>query len=150
MIDRIDHLVLTVKDIEATCHFYSTLFDMEVVTFAGNRKALVFGAPNNQQKINLHQYGNEFEPKAHKVQPGSADICFISSVPIEQITKKGGSIIEGPIQRTGAMGAILSIYLRDPDGNLLEVSNYLEAHNGHEKTSLTKNKKSWIYPALFS
>lgn len=123
-IDRLDHLVLTVKDIDATCEFYQKALGMEVVTFKGTRKALAFG----QQKINLHQAGKEFEPKALRPTPGSADLCFITMTPVHEAQKhlesQGIKIIEGPVERTGATGLILSIYFRDPDLNLIEVSNY--------------------------
>lgn len=123
-IDCLDHLVLTVKDINATCNFYTNVMGMDVVTFAGGRKALVFG----EQKINLHEHGKEFDPKALHPTPGSADLCFITTVPLSEVARHiqscGVEIIEGPVQRTGAAGKIMSIYLRDPDRNLIEVSNY--------------------------
>ena len=123
-IDRLDHLVLTVKDINATCNFYTNVMGMEVVTFAGGRKALVYG----EQKINLHEHGKEFDPKALHPTPGSADLCFITTVPLSEAARHiqscGAEIIEGPVQRTGAVGKIMSLYLRDPDRNLIEVSNY--------------------------
>ncbi|MBV6626608.1 MAG: VOC family protein [Rivularia sp. (in: Bacteria)] len=113
-ISRIDHLVLTVSDIEATCNFYSRVLDMEVVTFGENRKALKFG----EQKINLHQVGKEFSPKARYPTSGSADICFISNKPLSQIKKHiisfGVDIVAGPVTRTGAKGAIESIYRDAP------------------------------------
>jgi len=125
LIDRLDHLVLTVRDIEETCRFYEQVLGMQTVTFGEGRKALQFG----RQKINLHQVGHEFEPKALNPVSGSADLCLIASVPIEQvierITTQGVPIVEGPVQKTGATGPILSIYLRDPDQNLIEVSNYM-------------------------
>jgi catechol 2,3-dioxygenase-like lactoylglutathione lyase family enzyme len=123
-ISRIDHIVLTVRDIEAACEFYSHALGMEVVTFGEGRKALRFG----NQKINLHQSGREFEPKAAHPTPGSADICFITSTPVERVIENLRSIRieieQGPVDRTGAMGPVISVYFRDPDGNLLEVSNY--------------------------
>ncbi len=124
-ITQLDHLVLTVKDIDATCRFYAEHLSMEVVTFGDNRKALRFG----KQKINLHPLGNEFEPKAARPTSGSADLCFLSDTPLEQIIPKLQQacieILEGPVQRTGATGPIISIYLRDPDDNLIEISNPL-------------------------
>lgn len=124
-IDYLDHLVLTVSNIEATTTFYTSVLGMGVVTFAGDRKALSFGS----QKINLHQYQKEFEPKAQQPTPGSADLCFITSTPLSEVTNHltacNVSVIEGPVQRTGATGSILSVYFRDPDMNLIEVSNYL-------------------------
>ncbi|MGF1514594.1 MAG: VOC family protein [Elainellaceae cyanobacterium] len=124
-IDSLDHLVLTVKDIDATARFYSTVLGMKTVTFAAGRMALLFGI----QKINLHQCGKEFEPKAQQPTPGSADLCFLTSVPLSEIVphlaKSGVHVIEGPVQRTGATGPIISVYFRDPDMNLIEVSSRL-------------------------
>jgi len=124
IIDRLDHLVLTVKDIENTVKFYQRVLGMEKVVFGDNRLALKFG----QQKINLHQLGNEFEPKAKHVRSGSADLCFITTTPITQaishIKSCGVTVIEGPVNRTGALGKIVSAYIRDPDENLIEISNY--------------------------
>jgi catechol 2,3-dioxygenase-like lactoylglutathione lyase family enzyme len=124
-IERLDHLVLTVADIAKTCEFYEKVLGMETVTFGAGRKALSFG----QQKINLHQAGKEFEPKAVKPTPGSGDLCFITSTPVAAVIvhlkKAGVAIEEGPVPRTGATGPIQSVYFRDPDGNLIEVSNYV-------------------------
>ena len=126
-IDNLDHLVLTVKDIQTTASFYSRVLGMDVITFGGGRKALSFGA----QRINLHEYGNEFEPKAQHPTPGSADLCFITSVPLPEVINHLSScnvaVIEGPVRRTGATGPILSVYFRDPDMNLVEVSNRVHA-----------------------
>lgn len=123
-IDRVDHFVLTVASIEATCAFYTKALGMEVVEFAGGRKALSFG----RQKINLHERGKEFEPKAQHPTPGSADFCLITSVPIDDVAahlRQAGVVIEeGPVPRTGATGSITSVYFRDPDNNLVEVSVY--------------------------
>ena len=123
-IDRIDHIVLTVRDIDATCSFYSRVLGMSVTTFGAGRKALTFGG----QKINLHQAGREFEPKAQAPTPGSADFCLISAVPLQAVIAHlascGVAIIEGPVPKTGARGPILSVYFRDPDLNLVEVSTY--------------------------
>ena len=125
-VEALDHLVLTVADLEKTVRFYTEILGMEFITFGSNRKALAFG----EQKINLHEYGNEFEPKAAKPCPGSADLCFISKTYIREwqtfLLSKGIAIEEGPVERTGARGKILSIYIRDPDGNLIEISNYPE------------------------
>ncbi|OCJ17413.1 glyoxalase [Rhizobium sp. AC44/96] len=122
-IDRLDHLVLTVADIDATCAFYARVLGMTIETFGEGRKALRFG----NQKINLHQAGREFEPKARQPMPGSTDLCFIASTLLEQVVvhlqAEGVVIEEGPVRRTGANGPIRSVYLRDPDGNLIEVSN---------------------------
>ncbi|OUN01384.1 MAG: hypothetical protein BAA04_06000 [Firmicutes bacterium ZCTH02-B6] len=124
-VDSLDHLVLTVADVETTCRFYSRVLGMEVVTFGEGRKALQFGS----QKINLHQQGREFEPKAARPTPGSADLCFLTSVPLAEVVahlqSAGVAIVQGPVQRTGATGPILSVYFRDPDGNLIEVANRL-------------------------
>ncbi len=125
-IDSLDHLVLTVADIEASLDFYTRVLGMEAVVFAGGRKALAFGS----QKINLHQAGREFEPKAAKPTPGSTDLCLLTTLPLGQIQAHLAThavpVIEGPVRRTGATGPILSVYFRDPDGNLIEVANRLE------------------------
>ncbi|PWC47636.1 VOC family protein [Azospirillum sp. TSA6c] len=124
-IGRIDHFVLTVASIEATCAFYSDVLGMEVVTFAGGRRALSFGA----QKINLHEVGREFEPKAAHPTAGSDDFCLIADTPLEQVIAelqaRGIAIEEGPVNRTGATGPIRSVYIRDPDDNLVEIASYL-------------------------
>jgi catechol 2,3-dioxygenase-like lactoylglutathione lyase family enzyme len=123
-IDRLDHLVLTVADIDATIAFYARVLGMTAVTFGAGRRALAFGA----QKINLHAAGREFEPKARTPTPGSADVCFITTVPLDAAmahVASCGVVIElGPVDRTGATGPMRSFYFRDPDGNLIEVSNY--------------------------
>ena len=123
-IESIDHIVLTVMDIEATCAFYAQVLGMAVTTFGAGRRALAFGT----QKINLHQHGNEFEPKAMVPTPGSADLCFVTATPIAQLLDHlrdhHVDVLEGPVRRTGAVGPITSAYFRDPDGNLIEVSNY--------------------------
>ena len=123
-IESIDHIVLTVKDIETTCAFYARILGMTVTTFGAGRRALAFGT----QKINLHQYGNEFEPKAKVPMPGSADLCFVTATPIAQVLDHlldhHVDVLEGPVRRTGAVGPITSAYFRNPDGNLIEVSNY--------------------------
>lgn len=127
-ITHIDHLVLTVVDMDATCDFYKRVLGMTPETFAtadGPRRALVFGG----LKINLHQVGGEFEPKAALAVPGSADICLITKTPpaevIEHLRDCAVTVIEGPVARTGAAGKITSVYFRDPDGNLIEVANYI-------------------------
>jgi catechol 2,3-dioxygenase-like lactoylglutathione lyase family enzyme len=121
---RLDHLVLTVKSVETTCNFYSRILGMKVSRFGEGRVSISFG----QQKINLHQLGKEFEPKAHRPTSGSADLCFITETPLDQaqarIESEDVKIIEGHVMRTGAIGQIRSIYFRDPDLNLIEVSNY--------------------------
>lgn len=124
-IKRLDHLVLTVKNIEATIFFYTQVLGMTKVTFGEqSRIALQFG----EQKINLHQQGHEFEPKALVPTPGAIDICFITETPLSAVIahlKKHQITIEaGPVTRTGALGAIQSVYVRDPDGNLIEIANY--------------------------
>jgi catechol 2,3-dioxygenase-like lactoylglutathione lyase family enzyme len=123
-IDRIDHIVLTAFDVQRTIDFYSRVLGMEPVTFAGGRRGLAFG----RQKINLHQAGREFEPKALKPAPGALDLCFITETPLEQVIEElkaqGVAIADGPVAKTGALGPMMSVYFRDPDGNLLEVSNY--------------------------
>jgi catechol 2,3-dioxygenase-like lactoylglutathione lyase family enzyme len=124
-IQRIDHIVFTVRDIEATCAFYKTVLGMEEVTFGQGRKALRFG----RQKINLHQRGKEFEPKALSPTVGAADVCFISSTPIEDVLRHLQAhqikIEQGPVERDGSQAKLRSVYIRDPDGNLIEISNEL-------------------------
>ena len=124
-IDRLDHLVLTVQNIEATCEFYCRVLGMELIKFGNDRKALKFG----NQKINLHQVGKEFAPKALCPTPGSADLCLMTTTPLSEVIQHLASyqipIEEGIVQRTGATGSIASVYVRDPDGNLIEISNQL-------------------------
>ena len=124
-IDRLDHLVLTVASIERSCAFYQRVMGFEVVTFLGGRKALQFGL----QKINLHEVGKEFDPKALRPTAGSGDLCFIASTPLDEVIKElqaaNVEIEIGPVDRTGAIGQIRSVYLRDPDQNLIEISNYI-------------------------
>jgi catechol 2,3-dioxygenase-like lactoylglutathione lyase family enzyme len=123
-VNRFDHVVLTVASIDATLDFYTRVLGMAAVTFGPGRTALRFGS----SKINLHQAGHEFEPKARHPAPGSMDLCFIVDDPIEdvpgQLAAVGVTVEEGPVARTGATGEIVSCYLRDPDGNLIELSNY--------------------------
>jgi len=123
-IDRLDHLVLTVADIDVTIAFYTRVLGMSAVLFAAGRRALAFGT----HKINLHRAGHEFAPCARRPTPGSADVCLITSVLLAEamahVRACGVTIEEGPVQRTGATGPIESFYFRDPDGNLIEVSNY--------------------------
>lgn len=124
-IERLDHLVLTVADIERSCAFYTRVMGLREVNFAGGRKALAFG----DQKINPHRAGHELEPRALAPTPGSADLCFIAAAPLAEVvatlTAAGVEIEEGPVARTGAIGPIRSVYFHDPDGNLIEVSNPL-------------------------
>jgi len=125
---RLDHFVLTVRDLDATCDFYAHALGMEVIAFGegdqANRRALRFG----NQKINLHQHGHEFEPKATHPTPGSADLCFITGDPLDQVAAHlrdlGIPIELGPVARTGALGEMRSLYLRDPDGDLIEIAAY--------------------------
>lgn len=123
-IQGIDHIVLTVASIPATCEFYARVLGMKVVTFGQGRKALSFG----WQKINLHEAGKEFEPKAARPTPGAIDLCLIVEGTLEaaeaHLRAEGVTIEEGPVARTGAAGPIRSLYFRDPDGNLIEVSVY--------------------------
>ena len=118
----LDHLVLTVRSVEATCAFYAGVLGMEVVAFGEGRKALAFGS----QKINLHERGKEFEPKAGQPTPGSADVCFITDSPLSEVVEHlqsfGVPILKGPVARKGAVGPLRSVYFRDPDANLIEVS----------------------------
>jgi catechol 2,3-dioxygenase-like lactoylglutathione lyase family enzyme len=127
LIDRIDHLVLTVADIGQTVDFYVRVLGMEPVTFGGGRRALRFGC----HKLNLHQAGRELEPKARRPTPGSADLCLVTTTPLDRVVDhlrtQGVPVEEGPVARTGATGPITSVYFRDPDGNLVEVSTYDDA-----------------------
>ena len=122
-IDRFDHIVFTVRDIERTCEFYTRVLGMEVITFGGGRRALRFG----DQKINLHLAGAEFEPKADPPVPGSEDVCLITKTDLDEalahVESCGVEIIEGPCEKSGAVGPIRSFYFRDQDGNLIEISN---------------------------
>lgn len=123
-IDRLDHLVLTVRDIDASVDFYGRVLGMEAVTFGAGRRALAFG----RQKINLHPAAAPLKPHAAMPAPGSADLCLVTSTPLAEVIahlqRVGVAIEEGPVPRTGACGPILSVYFRDPDGNLIEVANY--------------------------
>ena len=125
MIDRLDHLVLTTTDEDACIAFYAGLLGMVLETFGEGRKALRFG----RQKINIHVKGREFEPKAHLPVPGALDLCFIADRPLDEViallAAKGARIVAGPVARTGATGPLRSIYLRDPDLNLIEISEPL-------------------------
>ena len=126
-ISRVDHFVLTVASVEATCEFYERVLGMKAITFAGGRRALECGA----NKINLHQAGAEFEPKARMPGTGSGDFCLISEEPLEEVIrhleKVSVPIEVGPVPKTGAAGAMTSVYIRDPDGNLVEISEYDDA-----------------------
>jgi catechol 2,3-dioxygenase-like lactoylglutathione lyase family enzyme len=122
-IARLDHVVLTVRSIDTACAFYERVLGVRAITFEGGRRALVFG----RQKINLHEAGREFEPRATHPTPGSADVCFVTDVPLHRVQDHlaacGIGIVEGPVRKTGATGPLLSLYIRDPDGNLVEISN---------------------------
>jgi catechol 2,3-dioxygenase-like lactoylglutathione lyase family enzyme len=123
---NLDHIVLTVRDIANTVEFYESVLGMSQEIYDDGRIALKFG----NQKINLHEYGKETEPKASQPIPGSEDLCFITDtrieVAMESVKSKGIYILEGPVKRTGATGSIISFYFRDPDGNLIEIANYVE------------------------
>lgn len=125
MIDHVDHIVLTTRDLEGCVRFYSEVLGMKLEKFqtpTEQRLALRFG----NQKINLHEWGREFTPRAHVAAPGTLDLCFIASVPLEQVIEKLKAsdikIIEGPVIKTGATSRIRSVYVRDPDLNLVEIS----------------------------
>ena len=131
MIDSLDHLVLTTSDMARCERFYVEVLGMTLETFTGGepavmRKALRFG----RQKINLHEAGKEFEPKAHHPTPGALDLCFLATVPLAQVMEtlraKQWPIEVGPVRRTGATGPIESIYVRDPDRNLIEISRPID------------------------
>ncbi|CAD6527712.1 Virulence protein [Paraburkholderia hiiakae] len=127
LIDHLDHLVLTCVDPEATKHFYTEVLQMQLETFGAGRLAFRFG----NQKINLHVRGAEFEPKAHVPVPGALDLCFIASVPLDAViahlAEENWPIVEGPVERTGATQKIRSVYVRDPDLNLIEISELIQA-----------------------
>ena len=127
MIDHVDHIVLTTRDLDACIRFYSEVLGMKLEKFrtpTEERLALKFG----QQKINLHVWGREFTPRAHVAAPGTLDLCFIASVPLEKVVgnlkKNNIEILEGPVQKTSALGPLNSVYVRDPDLNLIEISVY--------------------------
>jgi len=126
-LSTLDHLVLTVRDLDETLAFYTDVLGMTPTSFGGGtpRWALEFGT----QKINLHVAGAEFEPKADDPTPGSGDLCFLSATPLAEwqahLEGLGVKIIDGPVPRTGATGPLMSLYIRDPDGNLIEISNPL-------------------------
>ena len=126
-IKNIDHIVLTVKDIDITIKFYTSVLGMVVELFGEDRVALQFG----NQKINLHKQHYEFEPKSNLPTPGSADLCFITDTKLElameHVKHCGVKILEGPVERTGASGSIFSFYFRDPDKNLIEVGTYAKS-----------------------
>ena len=125
MIDHIDHIVLTTRDREGCVRFYTEVLGMKLESFhtpGAQRWALKFG----NQKINLHEWGKEFAPRAHVAAPGTLDLCFIAAVPLEQVVERlnklGVPILEGPVPKTGAVSKIRSVYVRDPDLNLIEIS----------------------------
>ncbi|HEU5293490.1 MAG TPA: VOC family protein [Burkholderiaceae bacterium] len=126
MIDHLDHLVLTTIDAPACIDFYTRVLGMRLETFAGERQALRFG----NQKINIHRRGHEFEPKAHLPVPGALDLCFIADRPlaavIEHLKRCDCPLVEGPVERTGATHRLRSVYVRDPDLNLIEISELLD------------------------
>lgn len=123
-LERFDHVVLTVRDVDASCRFYETVLGMRRHSFGENRVSLHFG----QQKINLHPYPSPIANVAQEARPGSADLCFIAQTPLVDVIAHLKAckieIIQGPEERVGALGSIMSVYIRDPDGNLVEVSNY--------------------------
>ncbi|MDE2228213.1 MAG: VOC family protein [Alphaproteobacteria bacterium] len=139
-IDRIDHFVLTVADIDATCRFYERTLGLKRVEFVG-RVALAFG----RQKINLHRAGHEFEPKARRTLPGTGDFCLIAATPLDAIVARlvdcGVPIELGPVPKTGALGPMRSIYFRDPDGNLVEVANYRGRHRRSRRGTTARRSR---------
>ena len=134
-VDAFDHIVLTVADIDASCAWYEQVLGMRRVTFEGDRTALLFG----RQKLNLHLAGRELEPHARRPAPGTADLCFVVSEPIGDVVaalERDGVTVElGPVERTGAAGLMDSVYLRDPDGNLIEVASYRSRQRGSRQAA---------------
>lgn len=127
MIDHVDHIVLTTRDKPACIRFYTEILGMKLVTFktpTEERIAFTFG----NQKINLHEWGREFAPRAHVAAPGTLDLCFIASVSLDEVVRRLSQakvpVLEGPVKKTGAVGPIRSVYVRDPDLNLVEISVY--------------------------
>ena len=124
-VTRLDHVVLTVADVRRTIEWYERVLGMKAVAFGDGRHALAFG----DQKLNLHQAGREFEPKAARPAPGSVDVCFVTDVPLDDVIAHlracAVAIELGPVPKTGARGPLRSIYVRDPDGNLIEIANEL-------------------------
>ena len=124
MIDHIDHIVLTTRDLQGCIRFYTEVLGMKLERFSENRLALKFGT----QKINLHEWGREFTPRAHVAAPGTLDLCFIAAIPLSEVMARlraaNVGILEGPVKKTGAQGPIDSVYVRDPDLNLVEISVY--------------------------
>ena len=125
-VDRLDHLVLTVADLDVSIDFYTRILGMRAVTFGDGRRALRFG----RSKINLHLAGQEFEPKAARPTPGSADLCLVSPDAPDQVVAElreaGVAVVEGPVPKAGALGDMISVYIRDPDDNLVEIAHYPE------------------------
>ena len=123
-IDRLDHLVLTVADVDATVDFYTLVLGLRAETFGEGRRALAFG----RQKVNLHQAGREFEPRAAHATPGSADFCLITTTPLDQVQQElaahGVPVEVGPVSKVGALGPMTSVYVRDSDANLVEIAVY--------------------------
>ena len=132
-VDAIDHLVMTVRSIEATCEFYSKVLGTRILISADDRKALRIGS----QKLNLHEQGKEFSPAAAHPTPGAIDVCLLTMTPLSDVINHlqsvGVEVIDGPVQRTGATGPILSVYFRDPDSNLIEISNILTPDQSSDK-----------------
>lgn len=134
-ISQFDHLVLTVYDIGKTCDFYADVLGMQVTSFGDGRKAICFG----QYRINLHEFGREYQPHAKYPRPGSADLCFYSDLHmnevVHQLLEKRVKIVAGPVERTGARGQVLSVYINDPDGNLIEIATQLSTSTPDQKNA---------------
>lgn len=147
-VDHFDHIVLVVRDLDATTDFYTRVLGMRAVTFGGGRRALTFGS----SKINLHRAGKEFEPGAHRPTPGSADICLTVHQPVGDVVAElgrlGVAVEEGPVPRTGALGPMTSVYVRDPDGNLVELSSYHTSGVVEERIAALGLKLPEVVPPL--
>lgn len=147
-VDHFDHIVLVVRDLDATTDFYTRVLGMRAVTFGGGRRALAFGS----SKINLHRAGKEFEPGARRPTPGAADICLTVLQPVGEVVAElerlGVAVEEGPVPRTGALGPMTSVYVRDPDGNLVELSSYHTSGVVEERIAALGLKLPEVVPPL--
>ena len=145
IIERLDHIVLAVKSIQATCEFYSKVLGMEIERLENGRMGLIFGL-QRIQRINLHEVGKEPDITAHTATPGFTGLCFSTFTPtrkvIESFSSCGIDVVEGPVVRRGSLGLMVSVYVRDPDGNLIEISNYAETMDLSETSEMFRSRSS--------